>query len=105
MKGVAAAQGHQSVSDRSIDKRQLAGRPVERYVRELETAKKSASAVQPAQTVNHARARLISLFLESGDAVFRELVLRILHERLLVMLQRLGLVNGLEQRSKLRLDR
>src|SRR5215472_3842572 len=62
--GVAAAHGHQSVSDRSIESRQLAGRPVDWYVRELPAAKNSASPVQPAQTVNQARARVISLLLE-----------------------------------------
>src|SRR5262245_11328625 len=62
--GVSAAHSHHSDSERSIVSRQFAGRPVERYVSELLTAKKSASAVQPAVTASHPRARLISFLLQ-----------------------------------------
>src|SRR5262245_51045541 len=106
MSGVAAAHGHQSASDRWIDSVQFAGRPVDLYVSELPAAKKSASAVQPAQTVNQPRARVISLLLQRRDAGPRELVVRIFFERLLVVLQRLHLVScGLELLSQLILDR
>src|SRR5690349_19558378 len=106
MAGVAAAQGHHSASDRPMDSAQFAGRPVDLYVSELPAAKKSASAVQPAQTVNQPRARLISLLLQGCDAGPRELVVRILFERLLVVLQSLRLVSGgLELLPQLILDR